>query len=235
MDAWYGLVAYTFQIYFDFSGYSGYVGLGLMLDSFAKNFDSPYGGARPSLSSRRWHPLSTWLRDYLYATRGNRRGTVRTYRNLMLTMLLGSLARRPWNFVIRKARRLPAAERGAARAGRPIAIPRFVRVLATFLIVMLAWVFFRAPSLARAIDYMSDLAGLGQPGLRDEMATCLIYQRYYVLSLIVCALIVWKGRQAWDITRQVSWPRAVACVGVFCLAIVALFTQSFNPFIYYIF
>jgi alginate O-acetyltransferase complex protein AlgI len=242
MDAWYGLVAYTFQIYFDFSGYSDMaIGLGLMLGFiFAKNFDSPYRSASITEFWRRWHiSLSTWLRDYLYVPLGgNRRGTVRTYRNLMLTMLLGGLWHgASWNFVIWGGIHggCLAAERGASRARRPIAIPRFVRVPATFLIVMVAWVFFRAPSLPRAIAYLSDLAGLGQPGLREQVATGLIYQRYYLMSLILCALIVWKGRQAWDITRQVSWPRAVACVGVFCLAIVALFTQSFNPFIYYIF
>src|SRR5205085_5586187 len=83
VDAWYGAVAYAFQIYFDFSGYSDMaVGLGLMFGFiFAKNFDSPYKSSSITEFWRRWHiSLSSWLRDYLYiALGGNRKGNARTY------------------------------------------------------------------------------------------------------------------------------------------------------------
>jgi alginate O-acetyltransferase complex protein AlgI len=94
-DAWTGLVAYAFQIYFDFSGYSDMaIGLGLMMGFvFARNFDSPYRADSITDFWRRWHiSLSSWLRDYLYVPLGgNRKGPRRTYVNLALVMLLGGL------------------------------------------------------------------------------------------------------------------------------------------------
>ena len=105
LDAWYGLVAYAFQIYFDFSAYSDMaIGLGLMLGFvFPKNFDSPYLSQSITEFWRRWHiSLSTWLRDYLYIPLGgNRKGVWRTHFNLAVVMLLGGLWHgASWNFVI---------------------------------------------------------------------------------------------------------------------------------------
>ena len=105
LDAWYGVCAYAFQIYFDFSAYSDMaIGLGLMLGwVFAKNFDSPYQSRSITEFWRRWHlSLSTWLRDNLYIPLGgNRRGEVRTYFNLLATMVLGGLWHgASWNFII---------------------------------------------------------------------------------------------------------------------------------------
>src|SRR5204862_8064879 len=91
--ALYYSIAYSFQIYFDFSGYSDMaIGLGLMFGFvFAKNFDSPYRSESITDFWRRWHiSLSTWLREYLYVPLGgNRRGLTRTYVNLNLTMIIG--------------------------------------------------------------------------------------------------------------------------------------------------
>jgi alginate O-acetyltransferase complex protein AlgI len=242
LDAWYGLLAYSFQIYFDFSGYSDMaIGLGLMLGFiFAKNFDSPYKSASITEFWRRWHiSLSVWLRDYLYIPLGgNRGGTVRTYRNLMLTMLLGGLWHgASWNFVIWGGIHggCLAAERASSSDRLHLGLPRFVRVGLTFLVVMVAWVFFRSASLSDAGAYLASLVGAGHPDVRETMTAGLIYQRYYVLAMVTCAGVVWLGKQAWDMTRSLSWPRVAACTGVLVLAVAALFTQSFNPFIYYIF
>ena len=105
IDAWYGVTAYAFQIYFDFSGYSDMaIGLGLMIGFvFAKNFDDPYLSHSITDFWRRWHiSLSTWLRDYLYVPLGgSRQGRARTYINLFIVMLLGGLWHgAAWNFVI---------------------------------------------------------------------------------------------------------------------------------------
>ena len=104
-EAWTGVVAYAFQIYFDFSGYSDMaIGLGLMLGFvFPKNFDSPYRAESITDFWRRWHiSLSTWLRDYLYLPLGgNRKGRARTYVNLAVVMLLSGLWHgAAWNFVL---------------------------------------------------------------------------------------------------------------------------------------
>jgi len=105
VDAWFGVTAYSMQIYYDFSGYTDMaIGLGLMLGFvFPKNFDSPYISQSITEFWRRWHiSLSSWLRDYLYIPLGgNRKGTVRTYINLALVMLLGGLWHgASWNFVV---------------------------------------------------------------------------------------------------------------------------------------
>ena len=126
LDAWYGVTAYAFQIYFDFSGYSDMaIGLGLMFGFvFAKNFDSPYRSQSITEFWRRWHiSLSTWLRDYLYVPLGgNRKGTRRTYVNLFVVMLLGGLWHgAAWNFVVWGGLHGVAARvRADARQGRAL-------------------------------------------------------------------------------------------------------------------
>ena len=152
-DAWLGMLAYTAQLYFDFSGYSDMaIGLGLMMGfRFMENFNQPYMSQSITEFWRRWHiSLSTWLRDYLYVPLGgNRGGTVNTYRNLFLTMLLGGLWHGAnWTFLI-----------WGAWHGMWLAIERLFGVNAapkvinplkwafTFLLVMLGWVIFRAENL----------------------------------------------------------------------------------------
>ena len=241
LDAWYGAVAYAFQIYFDFSGYSDMaIGLGLMLGFvFAKNFDSPYKSVSLTDFWRRWHiSLSSWLRDYLYVSLGgNRQGSVRTYRNLMLTMLLGGLWHgASWNFVIWGGIHGTglAFERWSSNAVK-LRLPPVVRIAVTFLVVTLAWVFFRSSTLVDAGHYLASMMGAGSPSPLQSMRVGDIYRPYYLLSLIVGAVVVWGGRQAWDITMRLTVPKAVAIVGVFWLALLMLFTQAYNPFIYYIF
>ena len=241
-DAWYGSLAYAFQIYFDFSGYSDMaIGLGLMLGFvFAKNFDSPYKSASITEFWRRWHiSLSSWLRDYLYISLGGSQGgTRRTYRNLMLTMLLGGLWHgASWNFVIWGGIHggWLALERRVGHLPLLGQVPRVLRVAGTFLIVAVSWVFFRAATLAEAMGYFQSMLGRAEPDAREIIATGLIYQPYYVLSAFAAGLVVWTCPQGWDWTRQLTWPRTLGCVCVLWTAIALLFTQSYNPFIYFIF
>jgi alginate O-acetyltransferase complex protein AlgI len=79
------------------------------------------------------------------------------------------------------------------------------------------------------------MVGAGAPTTIQAMRVGPIYQPYYLVVLIVAACVVWGGRQAWDITRTISVPKAVAAVGLLWLSLLMLFTQSYNPFIYYIF
>jgi len=242
IDAWYGVVAYAFQIYFDFSGYSDMaIGLGLMLGFiFAKNFDSPYRSESITDFWRRWHiSLSAWLRDYLYIPLGgSRKGPVRTYMNLILTMLLGGLWHgASWNFLVWGGLHggCLAAERAIGAGPSRSAVARTLRVLSTFLIVLVGWVFFRAATLTDAVDYLKAMSGLGAPPPGADLVRGLIYKPYYLLTLVLAAIVVWTAPQAWDFTRRLTWPRAFASVAVLWLAMVMLFTQSFNPFIYFIF
>ncbi|QQR73527.1 MAG: MBOAT family protein [Holophagales bacterium] len=242
VEAWSGLVAYAFQIYFDFSGYSDMaIGLGLMLGFvFARNFDSPYRAESITDFWRRWHiSLSTWLRDYLYVPLGgNRKGERRTYVNLALVMLLGGLWHgASWNFVLWGGWHglWLAAERAAGKRSLLPGLPRTGRIAATFLVVLLSWVPFRAVDLASAGRYFSWLVGFGEAPGGAGLLAGVVFQPYYLAVLAISALIIWRAPQAWSFTRTLTWPRAAACAGLLVAALTALAAQEFNPFIYFIF
>jgi alginate O-acetyltransferase complex protein AlgI len=245
LDAWYGVTAYAFQIYYDFSGYSDMaVGLGLMLGFvFAKNFDSPYHAASLTEFWQRWHlSLSTWLRDYLYIPLGgNRRGPTRTYVNLLLVMLLGGLWHgAAWTFVFWGALHGLglAAERaatGTRAADLAMRLPGPLRVGATFALVLLGWVFFRSPDLASARDFIANMFGLATVPAAATLVTGVVTQPYYLLTFALAALTTWAGMPAWEFTRRLTWSRGLACLALLALALVAMATQGYNPFIYFIF
>jgi alginate O-acetyltransferase complex protein AlgI len=242
LDAWWGAVAYGFQIYFDFSGYSDMaIGLGLMLGFvFPKNFDSPYQSRSITEFWQRWHiSLSSWLRDYLYVPLGgNRSGARRTYLNLAIVMLLGGL----WHgaalkFVIWGGIHGAwlALERALGRRSLYHRLPTPLRIALTFLIVTIAWVFFRARDLPAAVAYLSSMFGLGRAQEGADLLAGLIYQPYYVINFLVAAAVVWFGRQSWDWTRTIRTPQVVVCLVLLWLSSGMLFAQAHNPFIYFIF
>jgi D-alanyl-lipoteichoic acid acyltransferase DltB (MBOAT superfamily) len=154
--------AYAVQIYADFSGYTDIaIGIALLLGfSFPQNFDSPYAAVSVQDFWRRWHmTLSRWLRDYVYIPLGgNRRGNVATYRNLMLTMLIGGLWHgAAWTFVVWGGLHGAALagerwwrERRGAPARRATGWPLWRARILTFHFVCLAWIFFRSDSFASA-------------------------------------------------------------------------------------
>lgn len=242
LEAWYGVSAYAFQIYFDFSAYSDMaIGLGLMFGFvFAKNFDSPYLAQSMTDFWRRWHiSLSTWLRDYLYVPLGgNRKGPRRTYVNLFVVMLLGGLWHgAAWNFVIWGGLHgvLLAYER---MRGKAPAYGRFgapVRVAVTFVLVLITWVFFRAADLPSAMRYLGNMAGFAHAQDGAGLLTGIVYQPYYLGTFLLAAIVTWACPQTWDWTRVLTAPKAVAVAALFVLAAVLLTTQAYNPFIYFIF
>jgi D-alanyl-lipoteichoic acid acyltransferase DltB (MBOAT superfamily) len=168
-----GVLGYAIQIYADFSGYTDIaIGVALLLGiRFPQNFDAPYRSLSVQDFWRRWHmTLSRWLRDYLYIPLGgNRGGAVATYRNLMLTMVLGGLWHGAnWTFVIWGAihgsalaiERFVTERRAAVGTARAPTVPgRVGRWVLTFAIVVLAWVFFRAPSFGDAMAVLGGLVG----------------------------------------------------------------------------
>jgi alginate O-acetyltransferase complex protein AlgI len=241
-DAWLGAFCYSFQIYFDFSGYSEMaIGMGLMLGFvFAKNFDSPYRSESITEFWRRWHiSLSTWLKEYLYIPLGgNRKGRVRTYVNLFLTMLLGGLWHgAAWTYVIWGGIHgtMLAFERTQGKTSVYRKLPRIIRIVITFLIVMIAWVFFRSRNLRHALSYIGAMFGQGHPQPGAGMIAGVLHAPYYLVSLTVAAAITWFCPNTWDWTRRLTWPKIAVCFAVFWLALVVLATQEYNPFIYFIF
>ena len=242
LEAWYGLLAYAFQIFFDFAGYSEMaIGLGLFMGFvFAKNFDVPYQAASVTEFWRRWHiSLSSLLRDYLYIPLGgNRLGEARTYCNLMTTMLIGGLWHgASWNFLIWGGIHggVLAAERARGKDSLLPNAPRFVQIGLTFFIVLVSWVFFRAADLPTAFSYFGTLLGLVPRQAGADLVSGLIYQPYYVFHLALAALVALKFPSAWAWTQRMTWPKVAFCMTSLWLAILVLITQSYNPFIYFIF
>ena len=242
LDAWMGLFAYSFQIYFDFSGYSDMaIGLGLMLGFvFPKNFDSPYKADSITDFWRRWHQsLSNWLRDYLYIPLGgNRRGQLRTYVNLMLVMLLGGLWHgASWNFVLWGGFHglLLAAERRLGKRSLFAPLPRPLRVAGTYLLVLLSWILFRAANLEAAREFAATLVGWGENGAAAGLVAGLVRQPYALLVLTTAAVISWWAPQTWDWTRRLQPWKTTVIAALLWVALAALASQEYNPFIYFIF
>jgi alginate O-acetyltransferase complex protein AlgI len=239
-DAWYGVVAYAFQIYFDFSGYSDMAcGLALMMGFvLIQNFDSPYKSDSITDFWRRWHiSLSTWLRDYLYIPLGgNRRGASRTYVNLMAVMLIGGLWHgASWNFVIWGGIHgfMLALERFQGKDSPYRHLPQPVRIGITFAIVCVTWVFFRAKTLVLAWGYLSCMVGLGAPASVSEMVAANLYAPYQVLTFVLAAFLVWQAPNSWAFTRQVTLARACWTGALLAASVFFLWTQTANPFIYF--
>lgn len=177
-DAWLGSLAFTGQIFYDFAGYSTCaIGVALCFNyRIPINFHYPYAAIGFSDFWRRWHiSLSSWLRDYLYISLGgNRKGKARTYVNLFLTMLLGGLWHgAAWTFVIW------GALHGAYLVGERFA--RFLPIrsialgwLATFLLTIIGWVFFRAETVSDAARLLSSMASPANLVTRVDATSALL-------------------------------------------------------------
>ncbi len=236
-DAWLGTVAYTLQLYFDFSAYSDMaIGLGLMMGfEFAENFNHPYISKNITEFWRRWHiSLSTWLRDYLYIPLGgNRHGPVRTYVNLGLTMLLGGIWHGAnWTFVVWGIWHgsLLALEKrmGGPKFGIPL----------TMLLVMIGWIVFRAPNMETAIDFYTAMAGANGFALSDVLRWQLSGFQVVMLVLgivVVYAAPYWREwKQKLTGVEAARWRHtSLAYIPLFVLAVLRLSAQSYSPFLYF--
>jgi alginate O-acetyltransferase complex protein AlgI len=184
--AWLGIACYTLQIYLDFSGYSDMaIGLGRMFGfRFPENFNYPYISASITEFWRRWHmSLSRWFRDYLYIPLGgNRRGTARTYANLVTVFFLCGLWHgAAWTFVIWGlfhgfflVFERVGFGRWLARQWAPL------KHGYALLVVMVGWVFFRSPDFAHALAYLRAMAGLGQPAANAYSAAWFLDNRMWL-------------------------------------------------------
>lgn len=239
LDAWIGVIAYAFQIYFDFSGYSDMaIGLGRMFGFIIpKNFASPYLSESITEFWRRWHiSLSTWLRDYLYTPLGgNRKGPSRTYINLALVMLIGGLWHGAnWTFVAWGAYHgaLLAFERWRGKTSAYNFLPRPARVAFTFLLILFSWVLFRSPDISHAISYLGAMFGATSSS-DAAMLLDAVYTPYHLCILLICAAVSFQRVEVYDWVEDLSWPKAVALVPLFLAAVGTMFTQAFNPFLYF--
>lgn len=253
--AWFGVLCYTLQIYFDFSGYSDMaIGLGRMVGfHFQENFDFPYVAQSMREFWRRWHiSLSTWFRDYLYfPLGGNRHGAWRTYRNLLIVFLVTGLWHgASWTFVVWGAYHgcFLLIER-AGFGDRLAATWRPLQHAYVLLAVAVGWVIFRSSDLDGAWHYLRALVGFG---MGDGKLYRIELLATPVTLLAICAgaigslpVISWLRRHVLELWRsldgsfarvvQTSWSTMmiVSLVVVFILTIMHMANDTYNPFIYF--
>jgi alginate O-acetyltransferase complex protein AlgI len=225
------VLGYTFQLYFDFSGYSTMaVGLGYLFGlRIPQNFNSPYKATDPSDFWRRWHiSLSTVLRDYLYIPLGgNRGGTWNTYRNLLTTMLLGGLWHgASWTFVVWGGYHglLLSAYRAWGTSWDRLAPS--IRRAGTFLLVVIGWVFFRSSTFTMAWEILRRMF-VPVGGVLVPQAALAAF------ALVVAAWLAMVGRNAFELPHEYRWRNrfAIATGLAASLAIIAGLRSS--PFLYF--
>ena len=245
--AWVGALAYTAQIYFDFSAYSDMaIGLGRMFGfHFLENFNYPYIAKSITEFWRRWHiSLSTWFRDYVYIPLGgNRCAPVRHIFNICVVWIAtGFWHGASWNFIVWGAyfAAILLAEKYLLRKVLD-KTPGVIRHIYTMLLVIISWVIFRAPDLSSALSYLGKMFGIGAPALSGGDA--VYYVRQFLpewILFIVCALPVTKWLKARLERREGRFSRvlldlvpAVFALLVFGIGYLRLSVGSFNPFIYF--
>ena len=229
--SWLAMIGYSFQLYFDFSGYSSMaVGLGFLFGvRIPQNFNSPYKALDPSDFWERWHiSLSSVLRDYLYIPLGgNRHGTYKTYRNLMITMLLGGLWHgAAWTFVVWGAYHGALLCAYRVFRNRWDMLPGVIRQVAMFVLVLIGWVFFRSTTFGMAATLLGKMfvPTAGQLVPQPVLAT---------IAILIAGWWAMVGPNAFDLPvedrsrRRVAWAVSFAA----CLAII-LGTRS-SPFLYF--
>jgi alginate O-acetyltransferase complex protein AlgI len=246
VDAWFGALAYSFQLYFDFSAYSEMaIGVGLMLGfECPRNFDAPYRADSFSVFWRRWHvSLSSWLRDYLYIPLGgSRTGAGRAYANLLIVFLLCGLWHGAgWTFIVWGAWHgfWLIVERIRKEMGLmgPIGpMGRFTfhaSRFTTFVLVTVGWVVFRATSLAEAGRVLSIMFWPRAAEGGSALLSAVIYTRGSFILMVVCAFLVFQPVQGFDWTRRLNWLKVLVLIVLFGLSLMTMFAQSFRSFLYF--
>lgn len=245
ISAWLGILCYTIQIYFDFSGYSDMaIGLGKMLGfNFKENFNYPYISKSIQEFWRRWHiSLSTWFRDYLYIPLGgNRNGLGRTYVNLFIVFFItGMWHGASWNFIFWGLFHGFFLILERSKVLKTLKWPNFLQHLYVLFVVIVGWVFFRAETMAEAVSYLGSMVG----GSGGEDVTALIYVNPYSIATIALALVFSMPVRVWAnqviAKSQSRLLKAVFDIGVyffyiglFIWSIIELAQSSYNPFIYF--
>ena len=240
--AWLGALAYTLQIYFDFSGYSDMaIGLGRMMGfEFPKNFNQPYRSKNITEFWHRWHmTLSRWFRDYLYIPLGGNRGSkIHTLINLFIVFFLCGLWHgASYSFIIW------GVYHGILLIVERVLLSRYSYATSgwggqafTFLLVMIGWVLFRAPTFSVAVDYLSVMAGAStQQEVSSTLPVILSADRIvFMLVAIICAIFpierfsVIPTSGALNICAQ-----SIAACTLMTASCMMIAANGFNPFIYF--
>ena len=231
LGAWLAMLGYTFQLYFDFSGYSTMaVGLGYLFGlRLPQNFNSPYKATDPSDFWRRWHiSLSTVLRDYLYIPLGgNRDGEARAYRNLMLTMLLGGLWHGAgWTFIVWGAYHGLLLSLYRRFSHRWDLLPQVFRRAAMFVLVVIGWTFFRATDFAMAGHLLATMFSVttGSPGVDSGLA---------LVPLAIAAWWAMAGPNPFEMNHEITWRRRTLLTAQWAACVALIVGSRASPFLYF--
>ena len=231
VTAWLCMLGYTYQLYFDFAGYSNMaVGLGYLFGMhIPQNFNSPYRALNPSDFWRRWHiSLSRCLRDYLYISLGGNRGAEwKTYRNLMITMLLGGLWHgAAWTFVIWGAyhglllgfyRRWPFLWDSQ---------PPWAQRAFTFLLAVFGWTFFRAANLGDALQLFSRMLVPYGGRLMTGSGSLMV-------MIAIAAAFAHFGPNTFEMKHEWRPVQAFSIAMLFVLCLVSMYGGRLSPFLYF--
>ena len=245
LTAWVGAIAYAFQIYFDFGGYSDMaIGLGKMFGfEFLPNFNYPYIAKSITDFWRRWHiSLSTWFREYVYIPLGGNRCTPsRHILNLLIVwMLTGLWHGAQWNFMFwglyygvililekylwgSKIEKLPSA----------------VQHIYAFILVLFGWVFFFSPTLGYAGQYLKVMFGIGAKGIFDKQGFFMIFTNWLLIVIAILASaprgykLLKKITGCWQSEEVRAIVTCAVYIAMFLLCIAFLVTETYNPFLYF--
>ncbi|WP_277121124.1 MBOAT family protein [Bacteroides ndongoniae] len=242
-----GVYGYALQIYCDFSGYSDMaIGIALLLGfHFNINFDSPYKSASVTEFWRRWHiSLSSWLRDYLYISLGgNRKGKVRQYVNLIITMFLGGLWHgASWNFVLwgvlhgvaLAVHKFWMSLTGRKKGEQSHGIRRFFGVVVTFHFVCFCWIFFRNADFATSVDMLRQIFTVFRPQLLPQ----LLAGYWEVFALMGLGYVLHFLPDSWEractktVIRLPLLGKAVLMIALIYL-VIQMKSSDIQPFIYF--
>jgi alginate O-acetyltransferase complex protein AlgI len=256
--AWLGALAYTIQIYFDFSGYSDMaIGLGQMIGfRFKENFNRPYISASFTEFWTRWHiSLSSWLRDYLYIPLGgNRKGQRRALLNLMIVFLLSGLWHgAAWTFVLWGAFHGTIVTLERLAGERRARLPLWLQHGTTLPLIVISWVFFRATSSGQAFDFLSAMFGFDRAVATAPPPVAGYYLPRFAVTALVFGVVaclwplVTKLREGKKVSPSAPtvpeqppalpwalaiWPR-VGYVLLFALSAMHLTNMRITPLIYF--
>ena len=236
--AWLGAIAYTLQIYFDFSGYSDMaIGLGKMFGfHFLENFNYPYISKSATEFWRRCHiSLGTWFRDYVYIPLGgNRVSKGRWVWNLFLVWALtGIWHGANWTFlcwglfyfVLLLVERLTGFTKKIGFLGHVYALG----------VIILGWVLFRSANIGAALAYIGMMFGVGSEGLYDQMASYYLYngRTIWIAAILLSMPIVPMLQKKWKDTAIRNIGEPVLGVCIFLLSLLITISSTYNPFIYF--
>ena len=240
VTAWLGCLAYTFQIYFDFSGYSDMaVGLGKMFGfEFPWNFNYPYIAQSVTEFWRRWHiSLSSWFREYVYIPLGGNRVPVPKHiRNLLVVWLLTGLWHgAAWNFVAWGLYYGVILIFEKYFFHRVLdKLPEVLRHIYSLVLVMVGWVLFFSPSFAGALEYLKLMFGAGGHGFMDGEALYLLISNLglWVIAIVSSTPLVYGVYERY-VGRRKPVADVVIYAGMFLLCVAYLVTETYNPFLYF--